>query len=277
MTSVQKVIKQLAMALAILLSVSIIGGILAGLTGLSRILSGGNEEVVGDRQIYPIGGAVSSLSLTLSGAKLKIQTADAFSVESNHKYLSVGVENGQLRISETKQPFSFSSGGVTVVLNIPEGFVFDEATVETGAGRVEIDALSADRLRLSLGAGEATIHRLTAHSRAEIEGGAGKLTVDGGRLRNLNLDMGVGALSLTGRLEGQSTLDYGMGETVLTLVGDRKEYCIAVDKGIGEARIDGESVSDGSVYGAGENRIDIDGGIGSLRIAFSETAMSDAA
>ena len=223
MTSVQKVIKQLAMALAILLSVSIIGGILAGLTGLSRILSGGNEEVVGDRQIYPIGGAVSSLSLTLSGAKLKIQTADAFSVESNHKYLSVGVENGQLRI------------------------------------------------------GEATIHRLTAHTRAEIEGGAGKLTVDGGRLRNLNLDMGVGALSLTGRLEGQSTLDYGMGETVLTLVGDRKEYCIAVDKGIGEARIDGESVSDGSVYGAGENRIDIDGGIGSLRIAFSETAMSDAA
>ena len=40
MNSVQKVIKYLAMAFAIFLSVSIIGGIITGLAGVSYILSG---------------------------------------------------------------------------------------------------------------------------------------------------------------------------------------------------------------------------------------------
>lgn len=80
--------------------------------------------------------------------------------------------------------FSVYPKGVTVILNIPEGFVFDDATIETGAGKVEIDTLSADILKLSLGAGEAEIKKLTANSRADIDGGAGKLKIDGGRLRH---------------------------------------------------------------------------------------------
>lgn len=270
MNSVQKVIKYLALAFAILLSVSIIGGIITGLTGVSYILSGRNNEAVGEMQVYPIEGEISSLSLKLSGAKLKIKTADKFSVESNHNYISVKSEGGQLCINETKKLFSVYPKGVTVILNIPEGFVFDEATVETGAGKVEIDALSADTLKLSLGAGEAEIKNLTANSRADIDGGAGELNIDGGRLCNLGLDMGVGELTLKSRIEGQSRLDYGIGETKLTLLGSREDYKIEIDKGIGEARVAGESMRDDSVYGTGENGIEIDGGIGAIRIEFSE-------
>ena len=270
MNSVQKVIKYLALAFAIFLSVSIIGGIITGLTGVSYILSGRNNEAVGEMQVYPIEGEISSLSVTLSGAKLKIKTADKFSVESNHNYISVNSENGQLCINETKKLFSVYPKGVTVILNIPEGFVFGEAVVETGASKVEIDALSADILKLSLGAGEAEIGSLTANSRAVIDGGAGKLNIDGGRLCNLKLDMGVGELTLKSRIEGQSRLDYGIGETKLTLLGNREDYKIEIDKGIGEARLAGESMRDDSVYGTGENRIEIDGGIGAINIEFSE-------
>lgn len=270
MSSFQKAIKYLAMALAIFLSVSIIGGIITGLTGVSYLISGRDSEAVGEMQVYPIDGEISSLSLSLSGAELKIKTSDKFSVESNHKYISVSTDNGQLCINETKIPFSVYPRGLTVILNIPDGFVFDDATVETGAGEVKIDSLSADILKLSLGAGEAEIRNLTANSRADIDGGAGELDIYGGLLRNLSLDMGVGELTLKSRIEGQSRLDYGIGETNLTLSGSREDYSIKIDKGIGEATLAGESLRDGSAYGAGENRIEIDGGIGAIHIEFSE-------
>ena len=270
MNSVQKVIKYLALAFAIFLSVTIIGGIITALAGVSYIFSGGSKEVAGEMQEYPVDEDISSLSLSLSGAELKIKTADKFSVESNHNYISVESENGQLCIKETKKLFSFYPGGVMVILNIPEGFVFDEAAVETGAGKVEIESLSADVLSLSLGAGKADIKNLTANSRSDIDGGAGEVKIDGGQLCDLRLDMGVGALSLKSRIEGQSQLNYGIGETRLTLLGSHEDYQIEVDKGIGEARLAGESMRDDAVYGTGENQIEIDGGIGAIHIDFSE-------
>ena len=47
MNTVQKVIKFLAMAFALFLSVCIIGGIITGLAGVSFILSGVSGEAVG--------------------------------------------------------------------------------------------------------------------------------------------------------------------------------------------------------------------------------------
>ena len=82
MNSVQKAIKYLAMAFAIFLSVSIIGGIITGLAGVSYILSGKSNEVAGKMQECSISEEISSLSLNLSGTNLKIKTADKFSVEA---------------------------------------------------------------------------------------------------------------------------------------------------------------------------------------------------
>lgn len=273
MTVFQKVIKYLAIAFAIFLTVSIIGGIFTCISGISFIFSGFSgidKEAVGEMQEYPIDGDISSLSIDLSGAELIIETSDKFSVETNHNYISVSNDDGELCINETKKLFSYFPKGITVILYIPEDFVFESAEVETGAGKVEIDSLSADVLKLSLGAGEVKINNLEANSRADIDGGVGALIIDGGRLCNLDLDMGVGALKLKSHIEGESKLDYGVGETELTLLGSLDDYKIELDKGIGEAKLDGESMRDDSVYGSGENFIEIDGGIGEINIEFSE-------
>lgn len=277
MTSVQKTIKYLAMAFAIFLSISIIGGIFSALAGLSFIFTDRDREPVGEMRVYDINGTVSSLSVDLSAAKLKIMTGDKFSVESNHKYISVSVNNGNLRIDETKEPFSVNSEVVTVIISVPEGFVFDDARIETGAAEVDVDTLSADVLKLNLGAGEVNIKNLTANSRADIDGGAGELTIEGGLLRNLDIEMGVGELNLTSRIEGESSLDYGVGETNVTLLGTCEDYKIKIDKGIGEAKLEGENMRDDSVYGVGENYIDIDGGVGEINIEFSDETIQDAA
>lgn len=264
MNPLQKVIKYLAIAFAVFLCVCIVGGIIS-----LACLFLDKDDVVGEMKTYSVEEEISSLSLKLSGATLTIKVSDSFSVESNHKYLSVTTKSGVLSIKETKKFFR-TEKAATVVLNTPENFVFDEATIETGAGRVDVDALSADILKLSLGAGEANIKNLTANARSEIDGGAGQLTIDGGRLCNLDLDMGVGELTLKSRLEGDSHLDYGVGETHLILLGKREDYQIKIDKGIGEAKLEGESMKDGSVYGTGKNKIEIDGGIGGINVAFSD-------
>ena len=49
-----------------------------------------------------------------------------------------------------------------------------------------------------------------------------------------------------------------------------------MDKGIGEARLEGESMRDDSVYGAGRNRIELDGGRGERRSDFSEDGIQQA-
>lgn len=269
MTNFQKVIKYLAIAFAIYLSVTIIGGICAGIAGVFYLFSS-REAAAGEMQTYSIEDDVSGLTLKLSGAALQIRTADRFSVESNHKYLSVESRNGELSITETKDLFAASPKGVTVILNIPEGFVFDRVNMETGAGQVKIDRLSADILSLSLGAGEVEIRELTANSRAAIEGGAGEMTIEGGLIHNLDLDMGVGELKLKSRIEGSSRLNFGVGEAELTLVGSREDYKIELDKGICEAKLEGEPMRDDSVYGGGQNRIEIDSGIGEIEIEFSK-------
>ncbi|MDD6478721.1 MAG: hypothetical protein PUF48_02765 [Oscillospiraceae bacterium] len=53
-------------------------------------------------------------------------------------------------------------------------------------------------------------------------------------------------------------------------MGSREDYKIEIDKGIGEAKLEGESMKDDSVYGWGESRIEIDGGIGAIYIEFAE-------
>ena len=268
MTQLQKVIKYLAIALAVALIVGIVGAITTLSSGLFHLFSG-KESAAGEMKTYAVTGEVSSLYLQLGGAQLQIKTGPAFSVESNHKYISVKTEAGRLTVRETSNGFTYSPQGVTVTLYIPEGFCFDRAEVETGAGTVDIQELSADTLELSLGAGKAEIRNLYAFSRATVEGGAGELVIDGGQLCNLDLDMGVGRLTLKSRILGSSSLDYGIGDTRLILLGRTEEYRVEIDKGSGQARIEGRSVADDPVYGSGENRIHIEGGIGTMDVEFA--------
>lgn len=269
MTSWQKAIKYVAMAFAIFLSVSIIGGILSIFKTFDFLF--GQKDVVGDMQTYNISSEITELDIDISVADFAIKTDDDFRVESNHKYLTVEEKNGCLVISEEERFWSSDAGKVKIELYIPEDTVFDKADIVTGAGVVSVTELSADRLLLELGAGEVNIKKLTAADRAEIEGGAGSVTINGGRLHNVNLDMGVGELKLTSRLTGESKLNYGVGATNLVLLGSSDDYRIEIDKGLGEAKIDGEKMDNGNVYGFGENKVDIDGGVGEIKVSFSET------
>lgn len=265
MTTAQKVIKYLALAFAIFLSVSIISGICGALFTIANLFGANTESEIVNQSI---GSDFSSISVNLSAAELEIKMGDDFALQTNHKYLKCEEKDDILKISETRTLFASHPRGMKVILTIPQDKIFDYVDIRAGAGSVTIDELSSNMLNIDLGAGELTAQRLDALYNAEFDGGAGSVTINGGRLNNADIDMGVGELNLTSELSGKSSIDYGVGETNLVLIGEEADYKIELDKGIGEAWLDGRKMSDDSFYGAGKNSIEIDGGIGELSITF---------
>ena len=56
----------------------------------------------------------------------------------------------------------------------------------------------------------------------------------------------------------------------MKLLGKRNDYQIIVNKGIGKVTIDNNDYKDGSIVGNGYNKLNIDGGIGSINVNFKE-------
>lgn len=267
MTTLQKTIKYLAMAFAIFLTVSIIGGILS-MFGLVGGFFGG-EAVTEDMKTYTVSSDIQSLEVKINAADYTIKQGDRFSVESNLKHLTVTEKNGVLTIRETKKLSSTYKGAV-LTLYIPANTVFEKANITTGAGRLTVDCLSADTMDFELGAGEVKMDTLIAASDIDIDGGAGKITISGGALHDLDLNMGVGQLNLTSALTGKSDFELGVGESNITVLGNKDDYRLDIEKGIGNVTVDGTSVSNIKGQGSGNNSIEVSGGIGAIHLKFKE-------
>ena len=153
---------------------------------------------------------------------------------------------------------------------VPSDFIFDRVAIESGASKTNIEELYTKQLYLDLGAGKVMINNLTVLENAKIDGGAGETIIKSSNIHNLDLEMGVGRLSLSSKLTGNNKIDSGIGEMNLSLLGTLDDYCIILDKGLGNATINGKNMSDDTTYGTGENKLDIDGGVGSIQIDFIE-------
>ena len=263
MTKQQKLIHALAIALAVLIIISIFGSIIGAVGHLFGWA--GSDDLLADSKTYEVSDAITSLDIKIRSADLTVRQGEVFSVESNLKHLTVREDGDKLILREQKR-FGATDGSGKLILTIPTDAVLERVTLETGACRLHVKALTANYVTISLGAGESVFDSLTALTEADIDGGAGRLTVSDGTLHNLDLDMGVGQLDLTAAILGDSELDMGVGESNLTLLGDKDVYTVRADKGIGEITIDGEKRSEWQ--GSGEHTVEIDGGIGAIHIAF---------
>ncbi|MBQ9747227.1 MAG: DUF4097 family beta strand repeat protein [Clostridia bacterium] len=267
MTSLQKAIKYASMAFAVLLALGIVSGLLRAVGLIDMLID--RDAVAEETRVYEISDEITALDIRIGAAALTIRQGEAFSVESNLRDLRVKEKDGTLIIEEDTS-FAKSYHDAVLVLCVPEGTVFEKASIETGAGVVTVDVLSASRLKLVFGAGDVRVDTLNASESAEIVGGAGRLTVSGGELHGLDLEMGVGELILTSALLGRSDLELGIGETEITLIGGEEDYTVDIEKGLGGITVDGESVSGSVVRGHGQNKIDVSGGIGAIRMFFGE-------
>ena len=275
MNTLQKVIKYLALAFAIFLTVSIVGGILSAVGLLGSLFSDDDEDwgdVIGETKTYTVSSEISDLNIQINAADFYIKEGNGFSVESNLKNLEIDEKNGCLILMDlTKIKFNGSNAYENAVLTIyvPVGTVFDNVNIKTGAGRFTVDSLSAATIGFELGAGDVTISKLIAEKSANIEGGAGRITISDGAIKNLDLEMGLGQLNLTSALTGDCNLDSGVGEMNVTLLGSKDDYELDIEKGIGNITVDGKNVTDFGSSGNGANEVDIHGGVGAINVRFN--------
>lgn len=265
MTTTQKIIKYLAVAFALFLSINIISGICSAIFSVPYLFG---KKDAGEMREYAIENDFTSLKIDINAADLEIRTGEKWKLGTNHEYITCNEEDESLEIYGKKSFFAMNSRGMRVVLTVPEETVFEYVDLDVGVGEIFLDELSANSLKLNLGVGDLDIEKLKVLHKAEIDSGIGDVSINDSQLFNAGIDMGIGELNYTGALMEESSIDYGIGETSLALTGNAEDHQIKLDKGVGEARLDGRKMKDDSVYGGGSNRIDIDGGIGDLDITF---------
>ena len=120
MSTQQKVIKYVAIALAVWLTVSIIGGILGALGIFGAFF--GNDIVSDETTVYSVSGDIRSLDIEINAADITVKEGDSFSVESNLKKLRVEGKESCLNIVQTGK-FRGSSDGALLTVTIPSASV----------------------------------------------------------------------------------------------------------------------------------------------------------
>lgn len=271
MTSAQKIIKYLALCLAAFLVFLIISSLLGVLFSITKILGiQKDNEFIMDKMstVNFKTDDISSLDINLLFTNLIIKQGDTLYVETNNEKVHFDEENNSLKIKEDSRSWLSQNNKGDLILYLPENSQFKTVKIQAGAGKIHIENLKTDTLSLELGAGETSIQKLNVSENCKIESGAGKVSLLDGRIKNLDLDLGVGKFELTSSLLGSNKINAGIGSLELNLLGNKKDYLIKADKGIGTIHVDEAVVSDDSTIGTGENTIKIDGGIGNIDVSF---------
>ncbi|MCI9366381.1 MAG: DUF4097 domain-containing protein [Clostridia bacterium] len=177
--------------------------------------------------------------------------------------------NGTLKIYEEKIWHWNNNQAGYITLYIPEDMNLKEIDIDNGAGRVVIDSINVREIDLDHGAGAIEIVN-SKFDKADINGGAGKIEIKSSVLNNVELSAGVGRVSIEAEITGDSKIECGVGGVDVVLNGEKEDYKIVAEKGIGSLKIEGKSISDEHTYGVGRNRIRVEGGVGSINIDFDD-------
>ena len=269
MTTLQKVIKYLAIGFAVFLIAVVINTIIGGVELLTEGFSfinnkTQNVEIDEDYSTYrKFDESINYLNIDLAGSNLIIKTGEDLSVDTNSKNIKITNDNNRLMIVETKK--KINRGFKDVIVTIPSNLIFDRVNISTGAGKVSVNGINTDILKMELGAGKVTLESIYS-DKTKIETGAGNVDIKNSSLNDLDLELGVGEINIDGNITGESSIESGIGSLNLKLNLPSYMYKFDLEKGLGEIQVNNEKITGNKVIGDGDNYIKIEGGIGSIKI-----------
>jgi DUF4097 and DUF4098 domain-containing protein YvlB len=283
MTTFQRTIKYCAVAFAIFLTVIIVGGIVNAVQAFLSCTSGGitgntMKKVDFSKEFTN----VDSLDIDISYGSLIIAKGTAFKVEAENvtddfkAKVSGGGKLSILQEGKASHFWGFHFGTrqknekSKITVYIPEDFTAHDTKIDTGAGKMTIEQLHTKKLFISSGAGEIEGDNITAEE-ANIDGGVGAIHLTNASLKDTDLKCGVGSLKMEGALLGESNVECGVGEVDLNLKGNKKDYELNVDSGMGATYVNGTRIKhDYKTDYEAANSIDIDGGVGEVNVKFTQ-------
>lgn len=196
--------------------------------------------VLGDRQ-----QGITELNIEAGGCVMTIQASqdDSFRVEAGGMRRFQGyVEDGTMVIRGTSivRTNSGDTFNGWIHLYVPEGYYFEQAALDLGAGSLTVDNLQTGNLGAYVGAGQIVFHELHA-DQAILDCGMGQLVVDDFYSRTVDATVGMGSLRLTGEVTERLTGECSMGELKATLTGEQTDFNYDLNCGMGELKIGDDS------------------------------------
>lgn len=298
MTEFQKIVKGFAIAFAIFLTISIVGGIFSaisfGIGGLNQI-GNRNESTAGENEEqlnYYDADKVKSIKLEQVACNIEIVEGEEFSVFSQNvtSYKEKLNSNGVLKIENDSLPFFFfgtQANGKTakIVITVPKETDLRKIAIDGGAGNIKLEDITADKLEIDAGAGNINLNDIKV-SELDIDGGAGnmegevitanKVEIDAGvgnvelyevDFADIDLDCGMGNVKISGMVKGDNKIDCGVGEVEILLADKIDAYDFTVETGVGNIIIDGKKYGEVNHTNSAANySFDIDGGVGNCTI-----------
>ena len=197
------------------------------------------EDKVDDNQ------GITDLQVQAGGCVMKIQVSEdnCFRVEADGMRKFQGyVEGGTMEISGTSKVNSNSDGnlGGSICLYVPEGYYFENTSLDLGAGSLSVEELQTGALEANVGAGKMTFEKLDA-DQAELDCGAGQMTVEELSSRVAEVSVGMGSVRLNGDVTERLDGECSMGELKLTLAGAQTDFNYDLSCGMGELKVGDDS------------------------------------
>lgn len=267
MTTAQKIIKYIAIGLAVALIIGIFSSIISVLRIITFFDEG--DAITDEAKIYEFTSEIKNLDFEIGAAEFSVKSADRIYIESNLKNLTVKEKDSVVTARENTK-YNYKATKAFLTLYVPEDYAFESVEIEAGAGKIIVNSLSCRELSLFLGAGDFDAHELTVTDKCHIQGGVGEISVNSGSISDLEMEMGVGDLKLDAFLLGDCDLSFGVGNADILLFGTKEDYRIKVEKGLGSITLDGEKLSDDTTVGSGTAIISVEGGIGNINIKIGE-------
>ena len=254
-------------ALAYLLAFFIIATMVTSLIFAVNLFTGSNSQTE-MQSIYKDKETINNLDISLKATSLEIVDSKDFSVDTNNAKIKITYENGTLKIHEKGTP-SFNASDLVLKISLPSASNFKTVKIEMGAGKTHIANLNTDILDLNLGAGKNLLEKLEVNNQTKIESGAGLTEIMAGTLNNVDLDLGVGKVFINASILGNSKIECGVGAVELNLIGNQEIYQLNVEKGIGSIYVADKIYNNDDTIGNGNNHLKIEGGIGSIKVEFT--------
>ena len=198
------------------------------------------------------------------GEKFEVKTNDP-DVKFYHENSKVKIKTDKI----FSWHLSNSSRG-TIIIYLPNEFNITELDLNLGAGKIDIDKIFVEILLMDLGAGTMTAKEINVYEKATINGGAGNINIYSGTINNLNLKLDAGNASIQSDLTGSNTLTTGVGKLNLGLSRSKDNYKFDISKGLGNIILNDFEVSEDILIGDGEAKIKISGAIGNIIINTAE-------
>ena len=198
------------------------------------------------------------------GEKFEVKTNDP-DVKFYHENSKV-----KIKTDKTFSWHLSNSSRGTIIIYLPNEFNISELDLNLGAGKIDIDKIFVETLLMDLGAGTMTAKEINVYEKATINGGAGNINIYSGTINNLNLKLDAGNASIQSDLTGSNTLTTGVGKLNLGLSRSKDNYKFDINKGLGNIILNDFDVSEDILIGDGETKIKISGAVGNIIINTAE-------